>query len=202
VDVTVIVTTMGDIRWERLAWERAIPSAAKQADTKSFHCEETSLGHARNLAVDYHDPQDWICFLDADDELEPGYIEAMSRYGDDVHNMAIPDDLLVPRLRPVNHGAFGVAQSFRGRDILTMNPCPIGTLIHRSRFEEAERFWDEPVWEDWSLFRRCYLLGSVLHFVDDAVYRAYQSPGSRNSKGSKRMRDQIIAATDRWGEER
>jgi len=197
VDIQVIVTTTGESRWADLALERAVPSAVDQAPTVHHHIEQVrSLGHARNQAVKLTDPQDWICFLDADDEFEPGYIDAMR---------SVPrvkqTDLLAPSLR-VFEGDPNVPVTYlKDRDMHVRNPCPIGTLIHRSVFDSVGGFWDEPIWEDFAMFQRAWLLGSHIRFVDDAVYRAYFNPHGHNTsreRGTRRQLHAIINANQAW----
>lgn len=197
-EVTIVVTTIGSAAWEHLAWNVAIPSAQKQtgALTVSLHVTDpVSLGEARNRAVEFHDPQEWICFLDADDRLEPGYIDAMQAVHDPKKT-----DLLAPALRIVHDERLPdpPVEALKHRKIDKTNPCPIGTLIHRSQFDAVGGFWDEPIWEDWSLFRRCWLTGSRIRFIDDAVYRASFSLNGRNSQSSRRIHSQIIKSHEKW----
>ncbi len=195
-DVTVVVATFGAFEWEQLAWNRAIPNAEQQGRVVSLHTPDArSLGDARNQAVRFHDPQGFICFLDADDELEPGFIDAMQAVPN-VHTT----DLLAPALRIVQDDPDVPVENLKDRDMRLMNPCPIGTLIHRSTFEAVGGFWDEPIWEDWAMFQRAWLLGSKIRFVDDAVYRSYWSPASRNhSKFNTRQQwRKIINANQKW----
>lgn len=202
-DITVIVTTFGSAAWEQLAWSRAIPNASEQATTVSLHvAEPVSLGEARNRAVDFHDPQGWLCFMDADDELEPGYIEAMTCVID--HPSVDCTELLAPSLRFFANGLAGPLELLEHRDIMYLNPCPIGTLIHRSRFEEAGRFWDEPAWEDWALFQRAWLLGSKIVFVSEAVYRSHADAKGRNStvRNPRQLHKTIISGNVKWMERR
>lgn len=194
-DVQVIVTTWGHPSWAGMASRVAIPSVGDQAPVRHYHHEgEVSAGAARNKAVWTWDPQEWICFLDADDELEPGYIDAMRRANFE-RNLG-PRLLLTPKLRLGDDEP----THFADRNIITgLNPCPIGTLIHRSTFDAVGGFWDEPAWEDWSLFRRAVLNGSTIAFVD-AVYKANSTSNGRNStvRNPRLLRKQIIQSHDRW----
>ncbi|WP_373067553.1 glycosyltransferase family 2 protein [Gemmatimonas sp.] len=201
-DVTVIVATFGDQSWQEIAFAHAIPSAETQAPTVSFHApaEVLSLGDCRNRAIDFHDPKGWLCFLDADDQLAPGYLAFMEQAysGDET-------ELLIPAVQYlVGATKRGAAKTFSDRDIDVMNPCPIGTLIHRDVFEDVGRFWDESAWEDWSLFRRATLAGSKLKFVAEAVYRAQLNRNGRNStvRDPKRLHASIITSHDRWLKDR
>jgi len=196
-DVTILVTTMGDASWERLAWSVAIPDALKQtgAFTASMHVsDDVSLGEARNRAVEFHDPKGWICFLDADDRLEPGFVDAMQA----VHQPR-NTDLLAPALRIVSETKPDPpVEVLKHRDMARMNSCPIGTLIHRTQFDAVGGFWDEPIWEDWSLFRRCWLTGSRIRHIDGAVYRATHSPAGRNSQSLRGIHSRIIKSHEKW----
>jgi len=188
VDVEIIVTTWGSDEWS----ERGRVTAKYHS---AWHLHEAdpaaSAGAARNHAVRDVDPQGWICFLDADDELDGDYLDAMKA--------AVNHDqqLLTPAL------ALGdrAPECYTQRDIVHgMNPCPIGTLIHRSMFDAVGGFWDEPAWEDWSLFRRAVLAGAEIKFVPDAIYNAAFDPNGRNSTipHPHQLRLQIIGSHDRW----
>lgn len=192
-DIDIIITTHGEQRWAQLAYDVAAQSACQQAVTHLFHADEcVSLGDARNQAVDNVDPQGYICFLDADDELQPGYMTAMKK--------AIAenpgDRLFVPALK-LGHSP---ARCLTERNIDVMNPCPIGTLIHRDMFERVGGFWDEPAWEDWSLFRRAWSIGANLVFVPDAVYRANSTRSGRNAavRQPKLLLQQIRDSHAEW----
>lgn len=191
--LTVIIASFGDDRWIDLADERALPSVAHWPDVFHFHWPETgrSVGAVRNLAVEASRADGWICFLDPDDELAPGYLEAMTSAA------VYPEDLYAPALKLGS----GPARVLDDRDIVDgLNPCPIGTVIHRDTFDRVGGFWDERAWEDWSLFRRVALTGGSIHFVPDAVYKAYPSTKGRNSTVTrpKALRAEILDSHQRW----
>ena len=71
--------------------------------------------------------------------------------------------------------------SLAGRKIKDWNPCVIGTLIRKSMFVRCGGFWDERAYEDWSLFRRAWLLKAKIEHVPDAVYTVHVRPESRNN---------------------
>jgi glycosyltransferase involved in cell wall biosynthesis len=196
-DVQVIVTTWGHPSWAGMA-ERVALASTEGLDAHVYHHHEpdaASAGAARNRAVEICDPLEWICFLDADDRLEAGYLDAMRRSAHEYHYDGTV--LFAPALR-----LDGEPKVYWGRDILDgSNPCPIGTLIHRDMFEEAGQFWGEPAWEDWSLFRRAVLVGARICFVPDAVYDASRSHGAgRNATvvNPRRLRRDIVRSHDEW----
>ena len=187
-DVTVIVTTWGNERWADMGTATARLNGAR---FHHIYNDKISAGEARNHAVEIIDPQGWICFLDADDRLGDGYLDAMAAA------VCHERQLLTPSLalgdRP--------AECYGSRDIIHgLNPCPIGTLIHRSMFDEAGGFWNEPAWEDWSLFRRAVLLGAEIVFVHDAIYHAADNPNGRNSTiaNPRRLRRDILDSHRKW----
>src|SRR5260221_274891 len=77
-NVSVIVATYGASTWEALADARAIPSLIDSGYTELIvnHEREGTLAATRNNAV-ARAPCDFLCFLDADDELDVCYFDAM-----------------------------------------------------------------------------------------------------------------------------
>jgi hypothetical protein len=87
VNVTVAVATYGAPAWADLAERRALPSA-RALDVPAVHIHGTTLHEARNQALALVDTE-WVCHLDADDELEPGYFDAMDAGTADVRAPAV-----------------------------------------------------------------------------------------------------------------
>lgn len=171
--VAVVVATFGAERWAEHARRIAVPSADAQHPDELIvhHAAGDQLHQARNAAAALA-RSDWLCFLDADDELEPGYLAAMA---------AASGDLRAPAVRFVTAGTAPPPPTVLRRDMATLNPCVIGTLIRRDLFAEVGGFWPERAWEDWSLFRRAWLTGATIAQVPDAVYRVNVDPTGRNS---------------------
>ena len=187
-ETTLIVTTWGSDEWR----ERGALAAIHAPGANHIHIDDPkSAGDARNRAVRYYDPKGHICFLDADDSLAFGYFRAMERAHE--HD----GQLLAPALKLGK----SEAACLDDRDIVNgWNPCPIGTLIHRDLFDEIGEFWDEPAWEDWSLFRRAFLVGATIRFVPDAVYVASFNTEGRNSTvlNPIKLRRDIVRSHDQW----
>ncbi len=189
-DVAVIVGTFGDESWIERS-RTALESAKKQNPAELLGVHASTLAQARNEGA-ARTSAEWLCFLDADDQLEPGYLEAMAE-------AERPDALLAPAVRYVQDDFIGAAMVLSDRDIARVNPCVIGTLIRRDRFFEVGQFWEERAWEDWSLFRRAWLLGDTVHHVPAAIYRANVNPNGRNNvpRGDQLHR-QIINRHRAW----
>jgi glycosyltransferase involved in cell wall biosynthesis len=191
VGIDVIVTTWGSDEWKA----RGIATALRNAG-HFHHIDNTTIsaGAARNHAVEMIDPQDWICFLDADDHLGMFYKQRM---WDRIERHNDPMALFAPALQLGHRDA----RCLDDRDIINgHNPCPIGTLIHRSIFDLIGGFGDEPAWEDFAMFQRAVLIGAEIQFVPGAIYIAADNPRGRNStvRNPKWLRRQIQADNQRW----
>lgn len=177
--ITVVIATHGDSRWEELAWSRAYPSTVGQGahQVLVMHMPEGTLALARTAAATQA-TGDWLCFLDADDELEDGYLSAMQ---DEAQGWS----LLAPAVRYVwPNGSMGEAEIPSKGRWPDLNECVIGTLLERDMFLTVGGFRELPSLEDYDLWLRCAKVGARIVHVPEAVYRAYRHAGSRNSDQS------------------
>lgn len=161
-DVTIIVATYGSNDWRDMG--------AATADLfDAVHVHGRGLAHARNTAAEAA-TSEWLIFLDADDALAPGYVDAMAAADGDLRaptlELYYPDRVVTPDLT--------------ARNIERTNPCCIGTAIRRSLFLSCGGFPALPGWEDWALFLRAYRRGATITHVPAAVYRQVVRPRSRN----------------------
>jgi len=197
VNVSVVIATFGDQDWSDLAWSHAYPSASDEHpyETKMIHLPDGTLAQARNRGAN-DATGDWLLFLDADDELAPGYLAAMKkmmRYW----NFARPGDLrenpmlFVPSVSYVHAPEYDGATGFASEPRIPqegqwprLNECVIGTLVPRRLFLDLGGFRELPSLEDYDLFLRCFDAGARLDYVRDAVYRAYVSADGRNADQS------------------
>jgi len=171
--VGVVVGTFGDPeKWYPLA-ARAMASAEAAGADKLYHCHSDTLQHARNIGAKMVGTE-WLIFLDADDELDEGYIDAMLKGEGDIRKPATigvypdgsEDD--APTMIPT-------------RDLNRANHIVIGAMCRAEIFWRVEGFRDYPVLEDWDLWRRMCRAGAVVGEVSGAVYRVHVNPDSRNS---------------------
>ena len=170
--VAVIVATFGDEAFAQLARRVAVPSAEAAGADELHVIHGQTLHQARNEGAARAEAE-WLCFLDADDELEPGYLPEL---------LGAAGELRAPSARYVVAGEpIPAPISFASRNIAHVNPCVIGTLLRHELFEQAGGFWPERAWEDWSLFRRAWLLGATIEHVPSAIYRVNVNPAGRNS---------------------
>lgn len=199
--ISVIVATYGDDAWEQRA-ERACESVRPQLATDHHGEDElirlhvsgaeespATLRAVRNAAASQA-VGDWLCFVDADDEIEPGYLDAMRNAPRCVEHDGACPRLLVPSVRYVHPDGRAdepcIPNRTPPRQLWEVNCAVIGTLIPRSLFEMVGGFHEWPMYEDWDLWLRAVALGAELVDVPEAIYRANISPGGRNVYANRR----------------
>lgn len=168
-DVTICVGTFGHRRWIDLAHDRAIPSAVRQGCPVIFR-HETTLADARNAALRAA-RTDWVVVLDADDEMDDGYVAALA---------AGTADIRVPALFEVNPDGSREQIPLAHRDIEHTNPIPVSAMARRDMVLSAGGFQPWPAWEDWALWLTLVRRGATVEHIDAARLLAHVSPGSRN----------------------
>lgn len=185
-EVTIAVATFGGVEWNRLAHERAIPSAEAQG-VPVVHYHGRDLTDARNVAL-AKVKTEWVIFLDADDELEPGYVEAMAKGSADVRG---PVALYVTagHERRWQPRVYGHRHDCTAECLPEGNWLLIGSAVRTEMLREVGGFRDFPWSEDWDAWLRCYLAGASFELIPDAVYRAHVRPDSRNRGATQAEKD-------------
>lgn len=179
-EVTVLVCTYGDESWKELA-ERA----AASAEVPVIKVHGKTLAGARNEAARLATTE-WIIYLDADDELEPGYVEAMATGKADLRAPAVryvaPYRQSAPYVpRVVRH----LHKQCRAECLKQGNWMVIGTAVRRQMVLDVGGWREYPVNEDWDLWQRCWLSGATVEAIPSAIYRAHVRPNSRNRATSQ-----------------
>lgn len=190
-DVTVVVPWFGDLH-TRLAVDRALPSAFRAFGDHAprvIGCTGDTVAGARQNGLDGVETE-WVVFLDADDELTPGYLEAMATGTADVRAPAVeyydhtgPVVRHIPaalwrkdRFAPMRHHRPPYPESC----LCSGNWVPIGSMVRADLLRAVGGWRDFPWSEDWDLWLRCHLAGASFEQVPKAVYRAHTMPGGRN----------------------
>lgn len=173
--VAVVVATYGDAEeWAPFARRAALSAAEntiKPHQIAMLHGD--GLSSARNqAAAAMH--CDWLIFLDADDELDPYYVEEMLAGQGDIRQ---PSTLGV---HPDGHEDDYPVLIPPGPNFMVRNHLVIGCMVRRDLFVEVGGFNDLPVLEDWDLFIRLRLNGASLGECPKAIYRVHVREGSRN----------------------
>ena len=70
------------------------------------------------------------------------------------------------------------------------NWVTLGALCRVDLLKEAGGWHDEPIYEDWSLWLRCWKAGGDIQPCPDAVYRYWESPNHRNGSLPPAERDE------------
>lgn len=177
--ISVIVGTFGGPEWVRKA-QRAVASAHAQSmkPTEVIHSHKATLHEARNLGA-AEAKSEWLCFLDADDELDGDYIAEMAKA---IEGLDPGDYLLQP-------STLGVADDKEDpfpvlipkKNLLDGNFLIIGTVVRRDQFSRLGGFDDLPCYEDWEMWLNMHTDGAVHVPVPAAVYRVHVNPNGRNN---------------------
>lgn len=177
-DVTVVIPICGDIRlWMPLAEQAQVSAAAQtHAAEKIVIAQGVSVSDARNRGAAKADTSHLI-FLDADDELDPGYIEAMQ----DVPPRTIG--------RPNTIGVYPDGRvdeptpqcSIPPTDLRRRNCIVISALVPTAEFRQVGGFAELPALEDWHLWRRLAAIGVGYVDVPEAILRITVRDKSRNA---------------------
>jgi GT2 family glycosyltransferase len=188
VGVSVVVATYGDDEWHELAWERAIPSAQAQG-VPVIHAIGRDITDARNTGLSQVQTRE-VVFLDADDELEPGYFDAMATRP--AGSIGVPR---VRYIRPKRHEprpyfprVAGTKHQFHdctAECLSDGNWIVIGACVPTSLLRGIGGFRDFEWSEDFDLWVRCWKAGATFERVPDAIYRAHVRMDSRNRGASR-----------------
>lgn len=191
--MTVVVATYGEDHWHQLAWERAIPSAQDQG-VQVIHAIGASLHDARNTGLQQVSTPK-VCFLDADDELEPGYFDHMARSNADLRAPAVR--YVTPKRTPspiMPRVAGHEPHDCTAECLAYGNWMVIGTVAPTRLLLGVGGFRDFDWSEDWDLWVRCWQAGATVAPVPDAVYRAHVRPDSRNRAPHRHHRHAVHQA--------
>ncbi len=192
---TIVIATHGEDRWAKLAQRRALPSAQRQAcEVLVGHDPEGTRAEVRNALAE-RATSEWLIFLDADDELDDGYVTAMEK-------AAQENSLLTPRVSFVKNGIGQMAQFMPEVPLEKGNWMVVGTAVPRDLLLEVggwRSFYGSGVlneWDDWDLWIRCVQAGARIVKVPDAVYVAhvgvsphYTRDGAQTNAWLKEIRD-------------
>lgn len=183
--VTIVVATYGENGWDEIAERCAVPSALKQGvDVISVHLPTGTLAEARNEAL-RRVRTEFVIFLDGDDELEPGYVDAMATG---------TADLRAPALTQYYRGSL-FTEPFMPKVFMHRHDCEpdclrvgnwlvIGTCARAQLLRDVGG-WEEWPWsEDWQLWAKAWKAGASVEAIPDAVYKAHIASNGRNRQYS------------------
>lgn len=182
----MVVATYGDESWIELAQRRAIPSA-KALGVPVVYVHGDTLHDARNAGL-WQVETEWVCHLDADDELGAGYFNAMAGGTADVRAPSVAyvvDGIDQPLWMPK---VAGHLHRCTGDCLVHGNWLVIGSVARADLLRDVGG-WRDFTWsEDWDMWLRCHLAGATFQGIRPAVYRAHARPDSRNRGASLETR--------------
>lgn len=181
--VSIIIATYGEESWAELAQTRAAPSTEDQGALEVLvgHDPEGTIAGVRN-ALAANAEGDWLCFLDADDELADNYLWEMHRAF--LREKEADDVLLTPAVRKVRKGRPSPPTFYPEVPLERANWLIVGTLISRRLFMETGGFGEYPHgFEDWALWYKAHRLGARVVRVPRAVYVQHVNPQSKHRQG-------------------
>lgn len=198
---SIIIASYGDDSWGELATQRALPSARSQDPHEVLvgHDPEGDIASVRNELAQKA-KGNWLCFLDADDELEPGYLgyihTSLAREKDE--NL-----LLAPAVSYVHKGKPRAPKFWPECSLETGNWLVIGTVHRKSLFKTVGGFRVFPHGlEDWNYWARCVRAGARPVKVRRAIYLAHWNSESKHLKLANNRPDYMIeyekARLDAW----
>lgn len=177
--ISCVIGAHGAESWHTRARETAWPSTEGQGfhETIVVYERDATVAQVRNLGAEMA-TGGWLLFLDADDQLAPGFGEAM-RAAIGGHR---PDDprLYTPAVQYVRGRHAPPPRIWPRIAIEDGNWLVIGTIISRELFLAVGGFREWPMYEDWCLWQRAMKAGAEPVEVPDAVYVAHAQQGSRN----------------------
>ena len=189
----IMIATYGDPEWSELATKRALPSALLQNADEILidHFPGCTIAQARNALADRAESE-WLVFLDADDELDKGYVahmrKAISQPRHEARNL-----ILHPRVSYVRKGKPSPPRyPVRRGTLKDDNFIIVGAGIRRDTFRAVHGFSDYPHgFEDWSLWAKAWKRGAQIVDVPRAVYIAHVDPNSKHRTAWRDRRWQV-----------
>lgn len=188
-DCTICIATFGSTEW--LARGQALQEAMDaRFDEPVIFCHGETLAQARNAAL-AGVTTEYVVHLDADDELEPGYLEAMA---------AGTADVRAPAVRYVQDGrahepripqVFGHRHRCRAECLPQGNFIAVGACVRTELLRQVGGWEEWPLYEDWAAWWRCWRAGGTVESIPSAVYRATWRPDSRNRAPSPEEKDRV-----------
>lgn len=175
--VSIAVATFGSDRWRLLAAQRAIPSA-RSFGVPVMYNHGNSLHEARNACLNQTETE-FITYLDADDELAPGYFEHMSQVDGDLRPPSVNHVYERVTFMPSVVGKTVHTHQCKAECLKEGNFLVIGTVARTELLKEVGGWKEWGNYEDYDMWMRCWLAGATITPVPKAVYRAYSTAQGR-----------------------
>lgn len=173
----VVIATYGDDHWPELARHRAGPSAKGQG--RIIYSHGRTLAEARNAGL-AEVRSDFVIFLDADDELGPGYVAAMEKGTADLRAPIVQQVKRGLYRRPFMPQVWGHDHACSAECLRFGNWIVIGAAVRADLLRSVGGFEEWGWSEDWAAWARCWKAGGTVEAIPEARYIAHVREGSRN----------------------
>jgi glycosyltransferase involved in cell wall biosynthesis len=196
-DVTIVIASYGDRDWLDLGTQRAARSAFEQG-VPVIYIHGLTLHGARNAALAQVETES-VVFLDADDELAPGYCATLAAGTADLRVPSVQYVMPGGRARaPYVPNVAGHRHACSASCLSEGNYAVIGAMANAELLRSVGGFRDEDCYEDWSAWLRMHHAGATVETIPGAVYVAHVRPDSRNRAlpiaVKNRVHHEIVAA--------
>lgn len=175
-DCTIVCSTFGDYQWMTLAHERALPSASSFGVPVIYNHGDTLHG-TRNLGLAQVQTE-YVCHLDADDELDKNFFKEIEKIEGDIR---VPAIQYMPHRSPFIPNISGHTSHKCIAECLEFdNWIVVGAVAKTDMLIQVGGWRDYPAFEDWDLWQRCWLAGAIISPAPKAIYKAYSTAAGRN----------------------
>ncbi len=174
--VGIVIGTFGSQEWKYRGDELA-SKIEREQEVSVLSVHGDTLATARNIGAKAL-KADWIVFLDADDDLAPGYVR---------HMLLSVNSTDWDIVQPATIGLYPdgtmdtEATLIPKKDLISSNYIVIGAMCSYEKFDKVGGFRELEALEDWDLWRRMYIAGAKIGCCKSAVYIVGVNPSSRNS---------------------
>lgn len=176
-DVTIVVSTFGDSKWQELAHKRALPCAGTFG-VPVIYSHRDSLHEARNTGL-YAVKTEFVCHLDADDELSPDYFEQMEKVNGDLRPPSVNHVYANQTFMPKVVGRTVHQHECVADCLVEGNWLVVGTVARTKLLQDIGGWKEWLTFEDFDLWQRAWLAGATITPVPEAIYKAYSTPAGR-----------------------
>jgi hypothetical protein len=182
--VSIVIATFGHIDWITLANQTAQKTYRDQPDADIITVYGNTLAEARNRGA-HAATSDRLVFLDADDELAPGYCKLITE----------PEDVLQPlTVYRFRDGRETAAHYIEPRpSLLDGNHIVVGAPVNREAFLDVGGFDEWNLAEDWALWLKMKKAGCSFGRTT-GTYIVNVNPAGRNATGDYSELDRIRQA--------
>jgi glycosyltransferase involved in cell wall biosynthesis len=189
--ISILISTYGTRDWAEQGSSAFQAAAAHGTEVIHRHQDEGTIATSRNASAESA-TRDWLCFLDADDQLDEHFIPWMekliSRHPDEWKRLYTP--AIVQVRGRSRRGPFFYPEC----SLETGNWLIIGTVISKRLFTEIGGFREHPHGlEDWNLWRRAIRAGAEIIKVKRAVYIAHYNHHSKHHQIRRNHREYVAA---------